>query len=266
MSGPWLKFYPSDWRADPALRMCSIAARGLWIEMLCIMHEADGSLLVNGKQLTPRQLAVLTGTTPDEVKELMVELSDAGVFSRDEHGTIYSRRMKADIVKAETDKANGKKGGNPALKDGVNPPDNPTPKRGDKAQKPEARDQNSSDASASGAAAPVDHRAELFDRGLKIVIRKTGRAEPQARSQIGRWLKAVNDEAVFVLAALDDAVLHDVADLSSWVEAAIRQRGQGPPHAVANRSVQATACALQQFVRGADEPDNVYPLLPAASR
>jgi len=51
MKQPWLKFFPSDWRADPALRMCSLAARGLWIEMLCLMHEArpHGSLLVNGK-------------------------------------------------------------------------------------------------------------------------------------------------------------------------------------------------------------------------
>ena len=53
MSVAWFKFYPSDWRADPALRMCSIAARGLWMEMLCVMHEATprGSLLINGKRV-----------------------------------------------------------------------------------------------------------------------------------------------------------------------------------------------------------------------
>ncbi|ANB33251.1 hypothetical protein M2324_003640 [Rhodovulum sulfidophilum] len=40
MSDPWLKFYTSDWRSDPGLRMCGLAARGLWVEMICLMHEA----------------------------------------------------------------------------------------------------------------------------------------------------------------------------------------------------------------------------------
>ena len=37
---PWLKFYPRDWRGDQALRLVSLHARGLWIELLCVMHEA----------------------------------------------------------------------------------------------------------------------------------------------------------------------------------------------------------------------------------
>ena len=31
---PWMKFYPSDWRSDAALRTVSSAARGLWMDML----------------------------------------------------------------------------------------------------------------------------------------------------------------------------------------------------------------------------------------
>ena len=56
---PWMKFYPADWRADPALRMCSLAARGLWMEMLSIMHEADprGSLRTNVSNATVRCLS-----------------------------------------------------------------------------------------------------------------------------------------------------------------------------------------------------------------
>jgi len=27
---PWVTFYPTDWRADPGLRHCSLAARGRW--------------------------------------------------------------------------------------------------------------------------------------------------------------------------------------------------------------------------------------------
>jgi hypothetical protein len=139
-SRPWLKFYPGDWRSDPALRMCSLAARGLWIDMLCLMHEADprGSLLVNGKPVKQPQLASLVGVSVREVTACLNELEAAGVFSRD-NDAVYSRRMRRDTDKAEQDKANGKGGGNPALKRGVNPPDN----GGDKAQKLEARGQKS---------------------------------------------------------------------------------------------------------------------------
>ena len=136
MSRPWLKFYPSDWRSDPLLRSVSFAARGIWIEILCLMHEATprGSLLVNGKQPDVSLLAILTGAKKQsEVTGLLVELETAGVFSRDEDGTIYSRRMRRDEKKASEDKANGSKGGNPRLKGGVNPPDKPTDNGGDKA-------------------------------------------------------------------------------------------------------------------------------------
>jgi hypothetical protein len=131
-----MKFYPSDWRADPALRSCTIAARGLWVEMLCIMHEASayGSLLINGARVDKKRLAALAGIQERECTILLLELEGFGVFSRDDDGTIYSRRMRRDEAKAIKDKENGKKGGNPSFKGGVNPSVNGEVK----AQKPEA--------------------------------------------------------------------------------------------------------------------------------
>ena len=141
MTAPWMKFYPSDWQSDPMLRCCSIAARGLWVEMMCLMHKAEpyGSLLVNGARVDKRKLAILVGLSEKECSALLMELEGNGVFSRDDDGTIYSRRMRRDFAKAAQDKANGRKGGNPSVKGWVNPPVN----GGDKAQKLEARDQNS---------------------------------------------------------------------------------------------------------------------------
>ena len=37
----WSKFWWGDWQNDKALRLCSIGARGLWMEMLCIAHEGE---------------------------------------------------------------------------------------------------------------------------------------------------------------------------------------------------------------------------------
>ncbi|MEM6681367.1 MAG: hypothetical protein AAF607_03905 [Pseudomonadota bacterium] len=146
---PWFKFYPTDWRSDPALKMCSLAARGLWIEMLMIMHEADprGQLLVKGKALTDAQLAVLAGTTPDQIPDLLGELESAEVFSRTLKGVIYSRRMTKDEKKAKIARKNGKSGGNPKLcnksenRASVNPQDKVMDNGSLKTQKPEARDQ-----------------------------------------------------------------------------------------------------------------------------
>ena len=164
MKQPWLKFFPSDWRADPALRMCSLAARGLWIEMLCLMHEArpHGSLLVNGKPVTAARLANLVGGGVAEVEGFLAELEEAGVFSRDADGALYSRRMRRDEERAAVNRVNGRAGGNPSLKagvnppvnPGVNPPVNPADKAGVKAQKPESRLQTPDpENSAAGIAA-----------------------------------------------------------------------------------------------------------------
>lgn len=145
MADPWLKFYTTDWRADPALRVCSLAARGLWIDLICVMHEATpyGHLLVNGRRPTDAQVAVLVGTSPAEFAALLGELETAGVFSRTKDGTIYSRKLTRMAKKAATARNNGRKGGNPSLRkdEDLRPSDNPQDKGGDKPQKPEARDQ-----------------------------------------------------------------------------------------------------------------------------
>lgn len=95
MADPWFKFYPSDWRDDPALRMCSMAARGLWIDMIALMHEATpyGHLLVSSRLPTDTQLAALVGTSSEQITEALGELESAGVFSRTREGVIYSPDM-----------------------------------------------------------------------------------------------------------------------------------------------------------------------------
>lgn len=174
----WMKFYPTDWRADAELRMCGLAARGLWVEMISIMHAAEtvGSLLVNGRTISARQLAMLAGATEAEVSVLLAELEDAGVFSRDGDGTIYSRRMRRDVEKAVRDRNNGKGGGNPNLTKGVNPPLNPDQNLPDngadkaRARVPEARVQTelASASSERANAKPNPIRDALLAGGLTL--------------------------------------------------------------------------------------------------
>jgi hypothetical protein len=38
---PSFQFYPADWRKDANLRRCSPAARGAWMDVLCVLHDAE---------------------------------------------------------------------------------------------------------------------------------------------------------------------------------------------------------------------------------
>lgn len=104
---PWFKWYPSDWRGEPALRMVSRAARSVWIDMLGLMHESTlvGYLLLNGKRPTPEQLARVLGDDIRDLSGWLDELAAAGVYSETEEGVIYSRRMLRDVERAEKGRA-----------------------------------------------------------------------------------------------------------------------------------------------------------------
>ena len=117
MKRPSFQFYPADWRKDPALSACSLAARGLWIELMCVAHEGDnyGYLSINGKPMTPAQVARMVGESPAVAAKLLKELEDAGVFSRDEQGCIFSRRMVKDEHVRNVRADAGRLGGNPNL-------------------------------------------------------------------------------------------------------------------------------------------------------
>ncbi len=100
---PSFQFYPADWRKDAALQSCSIAARGLWLELLCIAHECVpyGHLTVNGKPMARPQLARLAGLGEREFTKLLDELLQAGVCSLTAEGAIFSRRMVKDEVRRD---------------------------------------------------------------------------------------------------------------------------------------------------------------------
>lgn len=166
---PYMKFYCADWRADPRLRMCSLAAKGLWIDLMTYMHEGEpyGYLTIDGRQPDLAGIAALVGRPLKEVRAALNELEERNVFSRGDNGAVYSRRMVRDKAKAEKDRANGKGGGNPKLRGRLNGGVNPQ----DKAQIPEARDQTS-ETKVSGEA-PRDPKAELFDRARQVFDRKS---------------------------------------------------------------------------------------------
>lgn len=175
---PWLKFYPRDWRGDQALRLVSLPARGLWIEMLCIMHEATpyGHLVVGAKPLEAGDLARLVGISVEEVRALLVELTDAEVLRKTRTGVIYSKRMTADHKRAnEGRKAKVQALENVREKPGPSRVATRGPSSTPSTQRPEARVEVEGDKTPStlydGAAVrssvPADVRAAFAD-GLSL--------------------------------------------------------------------------------------------------
>ena len=161
MKRPAFQFYPADWRKDPALSACSLASRGLWIELMCIAHEGGtyGVLSINGKPMAPAQIARMVGESPAAVVKLLAELEDAGVFSRDEQGCIYSRRMVKDEHVRNVRADAGRLGGNPnLLKQKVKQTDNrePPPSSSSSSSSSNNEDTAPSAKSPRGTALPKD--------------------------------------------------------------------------------------------------------------
>lgn len=127
MKRPAFQFYPGDWLKDAALRSCSLEARGLWADMLSLMHQAEpyGHLVLNGLPIDDAALGRMVGATPSKVRRLIEELERSGTASRRADGALYSRRMVRDEQLRNERAEFGKLGGNPKLKGKVNPPHKP---------------------------------------------------------------------------------------------------------------------------------------------
>lgn len=113
----WQKFNFAEWRNDDKLRNCSRGARSLWLDMCGLIYEANdgGKLILDGKNPDHMALAKYFKDNGTAVKTWLDELERKGVFDRTDDGYIVSRRISRELLKAENDARNGKKGGNPDL-------------------------------------------------------------------------------------------------------------------------------------------------------
>lgn len=97
---PGFFVYTADWRKDPAVQSCSLSARGLWWELLCVMWECPmrGVLLTGPPWYiwSARDISLAIGCPPKLAEKLLNELLVKGVASQAENGAIFCRRMVAD--------------------------------------------------------------------------------------------------------------------------------------------------------------------------
>lgn len=229
----WSKFWWQDYERDPALRLCSLAAQGLWMRLLCLMHEAEpyGHLCVNHRPLHTRQLAQMLGVSERQVQRLMSELRESGVYSITESGTVFCRRLLRDRAASDLGAHWGRTGGNPHLKSGPTPP--PPDMRGGEAltapspqshKHQEAEAESEAESSLTSFGPDRDARTHLFQTGLLFLQRVTGRPDRSARALMGKWLKMLADDAATLLAVLAECEAFNPAEPVSWLEATVRHR------------------------------------------
>jgi hypothetical protein len=118
MKMPALQFYPADWRKDPGVQSLGFFERGVWFEMLCMMHESEerGVLLLNGTPMPEEALANVLGLDNQILTTTLTKLTTYGVAKlRQDDGAIYNKRMVEDEKLCKVRREAGKKGGNPLL-------------------------------------------------------------------------------------------------------------------------------------------------------
>ncbi|NBW17008.1 MAG: hypothetical protein EBR82_54435, partial [Caulobacteraceae bacterium] len=112
---PGFWFFTGDWMKDPELRFCSLFARGLLVDLLCILFEAKEQGYASNPDGTPRtneQIAdAVAGGSREDKLAALAELEQSGVLSRDSRGVLFSRRIARLAELSESRKQNGSKGG-----------------------------------------------------------------------------------------------------------------------------------------------------------
>lgn len=86
-------FIPVDWMTDAELRFCSMLARGLLIELMCLLDGAIDRGYANKPDGTPRSdeeiISAISGASQEEKLAALKELEASGVLLRTENGVLF---------------------------------------------------------------------------------------------------------------------------------------------------------------------------------
>lgn len=112
---PGFWFFTGDWMKDTELRFCSLFARGLLVDLLCLMFESKKQGFLCKADGSPRSdieiVHSISGGSTEEKLHALAELESSGVLSRDDNGVLYSRRLSRLKELSEKRKESGKRGG-----------------------------------------------------------------------------------------------------------------------------------------------------------
>lgn len=240
MKRPSFQFYPGDWQANSNLRRCTHAEKGVWLDVMCLMHDQPEYGILRWPL---KEIAQAVGAKPADLRGLVTkgvlkgsdtELSEPHIYTprsgrKDgepvaliptQAGPIwYSSRMVKDeyvrTIRGEGTRFGG--GSDEASKHSPKPP---------------FGDGSSSSSSSStsvgsvpkgtGGKPPADQsKAELW-RSAVSLLEGQGMPEQQARSFIGKLAKDYPDDDI-VLDAVRATVTEQPADARAYLKAACQR-------------------------------------------
>lgn len=203
---PYHKRYHSD--ALAGMMPLTLEERGAYNTLLDLIYDRGGPLIDN-----ERLLAGYMNCSIRKWRQLRSILLEKGKIVVDRDGLISNRRAKKEIE--NTSKTHrklieaGAKGGRTRAENERKSNDNSEndqaslePALSDPQAILEARNQSSVDKSTAGKPAQNDPAKELFDLGVSILT-EAGTPEPRARSLIGKWRKAANDDGKILTAFME---------------------------------------------------------------
>lgn len=247
MKRPAFQFYTADWRNNAKLRRCSLAARGVWMDVLCVLHDSDEYGVCRWPLV---DIANAAGASIKMVRELVekdvLKGSDKGAepyiytprhagkdgepvtLVEPGHGPCwYSSRFVRDEWVRQ------RRGSATQFTQDNQPPNTkpmPTPKggigerQGYGSTTSSTTSLNTSEANASGGKPPklTDPKEIIFGFGLTLLM-NAGTAEKQARSFLGGRVKEYEDGPV--VDALRDCAKAKPLQPLEWLAAALPPKG-----------------------------------------
>jgi len=131
---PYIPLYVNDWLTDEKLNMCSIAAQGTFIKLMCIFHKSNeygaytlnaGLFKQNDKQEPKHHheiclkfaamFARLLPLDKETIADGLIELVEYGVLTIDGNKIFSKRMVKDGFISEQRANAGKKGGGNPNL-------------------------------------------------------------------------------------------------------------------------------------------------------
>lgn len=247
MKRPSFQFYPADWRANAKLRRCSHAERGVWIDLLCLFHDAeeygvlrwplaDVAQAIGCKLSELRSLqrkGVLKGADEGARCEAFVytprhagkDGTPVELVSEQDGPLWYSSRMVTDEHLRRIRGAQTRFTVEPEASPKVIPM--PAPKGGlgdgsgygaSSSSSSTSNNQRNS-AAIAGAHAPASPRDFLFREGVEA-LKAQGVKEEQARSLLGKLVKHRGEAGA--AADVRHAIGTGVVGLRDWIGAILK--------------------------------------------
>ncbi len=229
----WWRAYDEAVR-DPKLILLTNRQHRAWFNLLCIASANAGRLP------DVSLVAVELRLQRAKARLLLDELIALELFERDDQGFVIPHNWSRRQYKSDVSTPRVKRFRNAPRNVSETPPENR-----DRVQSTEKKKEPAPDGAAR------DFRGDLFGIGLKTLAEITGKTPDSCRSLVGRWLKAVDDEAIHVLGAIENAARNRVADPVAWITRGLQAHQRGFN---GKRTVQDAARDQLARLRALDEP------------